>query len=70
MAHVERAASLMDSDPVIFDHLGDAYLKHHEPEKAREYWLRALDLDPTLTTVKQKLEKMAPREATADAVQP
>ncbi len=70
IAHLERAANLLGSDPVIFDHLGDAYLKHHEPEKAREYWLRALDLDPTLTTVKRKLEQMAPHEATAGTVHP
>jgi tetratricopeptide (TPR) repeat protein len=61
--YLERAAQLLDTDPVIFDHLGDAYVKRHELEKARHNWQRALELDPSLTTVQEKLEQITPKDA-------
>jgi tetratricopeptide (TPR) repeat protein len=42
---LERAVSLLPDDAVIHEHLGEAYLE--EPSRARESWLRSLELDPT-----------------------
>ncbi len=54
LVHLEKAVTL-DSDPVIFDHLGDAYQAVGESEKARTWWQKALDLDPDNDQIKQKL---------------
>lgn len=42
VGELEKAAA-READPVIFDHLGDAYLKAGEPQKAREAWQRAVE---------------------------
>jgi len=54
---LERASGLID-DPVIFDHLGDAYMKLNDPQKARISWEKSLKLDPNQEKVKDKLEKV------------
>lgn len=54
---LERAASLLQ-DPVIYDHLGEAFLKTNEVEKAKINWQKSLKLDPKQDKVKQKLEKI------------
>lgn len=51
-------AILMMEDPIIFDHLGDAYLKIKDPEKAKLNWQQSLTLDPNQESVKKKLEKL------------
>jgi len=56
IVHLERARTLLE-DPVIYDHLGDAYLKLQDPVKAREHWEKSLELDPDNEQVKSKLEK-------------
>jgi len=45
----------LDSDPVIYDHLGDVYQANGDTRKAREWWQKALDQQPTNETIKQKL---------------
>ena len=57
---LERAISLLE-DPVIFDHLGDAYFKVEDIEKARQNWEKSLALDPDQEEVKKKIEKLKPR---------
>jgi tetratricopeptide (TPR) repeat protein len=54
---LERAANLLD-DPVIFEHLGDAYFKKGEFIKARESWQKSLGIDPKQTNIKEKIEKL------------
>jgi Flp pilus assembly protein TadD len=54
---LEKASSLMD-DPVIFEHLGDAYLKLEDNQKAKLNWEKSLQLDPGQEKVKEKLEKL------------
>jgi len=39
---LEKAAA-SEADPVILDHLGDAYQSIHKPEKARDAWRRAVE---------------------------
>ena len=54
LIHLKRAAEL-DSDPVMFDHLGDAYSANGDRDKARVWWQNALDLDPDNEAIKEKL---------------
>ncbi|MCP4684133.1 MAG: tetratricopeptide repeat protein [bacterium] len=50
-----EAAAKLDNDPVIFDHLGDAYLATGKPEEAKVWWRKALEQQPDNTTIKEKL---------------
>lgn len=54
---LERATSLLE-DAVIYDHLGDAYLKINDRENARLNWQKSRQLDPKQEKVKEKLEKV------------
>ncbi|MEW6101973.1 MAG: tetratricopeptide repeat protein [Candidatus Omnitrophota bacterium] len=53
---LERAVSLIQ-DPVVYDHLGDAYLKINDPEKAKINWEKSLALDAEQPKVRKKLEE-------------
>lgn len=57
LKELERAGSLMD-DPVIFDHLGQVYLKMDDKEKAKLNWQKSLQMDPRQDVLKKKLEKL------------
>ncbi|MCX5704597.1 MAG: tetratricopeptide repeat protein [Candidatus Omnitrophica bacterium] len=57
LTELSRAAALID-DPVIFDHLGDTYLKLNLPQKARQSFESSLKLDPNQDLVKRKIEKI------------
>ena len=57
--HLERAVALLPYDPVINDHLGDAYWKVRRRLEARFQWERAKNHsedDELLETVSHKLE--------------
>ncbi len=51
------AAAELDSDPVIYDHLGDAYRAVGELDKAREWWQKALDQQPGNEAIRGKLDR-------------
>lgn len=51
---LQKAVSI-ETDPVIFDHLGDAYNATGDVENARLWWQKALDLQPENEQIKQKL---------------
>jgi Flp pilus assembly protein TadD len=55
---LKKAAELTPDDPVIAEHLGDAYKETGSVEKAREQYERALQIDPERTEVKEKLESL------------
>ena len=57
LSHLERAASLL-SDPVIYDHLGDVFLKLGNADSAKLNWEKSLKLDPRSDKVKTKLLKL------------
>jgi len=41
---LEQAIQFL-SDPVIYEHLGDAYLKQENTLKAKENWQKSLEID-------------------------
>lgn len=63
---LERAAAILD-DPVIFDHLGDAYYKMKDFEKALQGWAKSLELDPKQENVKKKIEGLPAGAKAPDA---
>ena len=54
LVHLKKAVAL-DSDPVIFDHLGDVYRAVGNLKEARAWWQKALEMDPDNDEVRQKL---------------
>lgn len=46
LIEIKKAAALVGDDPVIYEHLGEIYLKQERLAEAREAWLRSLELDP------------------------
>ncbi len=55
---LEKAAELRPEDPVINDHLGDAYWQVGRRHEARFQWRRALSYDPEkeeIPIIKDKL---------------
>lgn len=54
LGHLERAASFL-SDPVIYDHLGDTFLKLGNLDNAKLNWEKSLKLDSGNDKVKAKL---------------
>lgn len=59
VVHLENAASLLAVDPIINDHLGDAYWAVGRQTEAHFQWNRALSFDPTTrdaTRIRRKLE--------------
>lgn len=57
LKELEKASALIE-DPVVYDHLGDVYLKLNDPAKAKLNWEKSLKLDPLQEEVKKKLEKL------------
>jgi cytochrome c-type biogenesis protein CcmH/NrfG len=61
MTELQRAVSLAKEDPVILDHLADAYIKNGRTDDAVATWERALKADKPDTepavfeSVKKKL---------------
>jgi len=54
LSHLEKAASLL-SDPVIYEHLGDVFMKLGNRDNARLNWEKSLKLDSAQERVKEKL---------------
>jgi tetratricopeptide (TPR) repeat protein len=52
-----KMAVELDSDPVIYDHLGDALQATGKTKQAREWWQKALEQLPNNETIKQKLQR-------------
>ena len=46
LREIQRAAELVEDDPVIFEHLGEIYLIQEHRDAAKAAWIRALQLDP------------------------
>jgi tetratricopeptide (TPR) repeat protein len=57
---LERAADLTGGDPVVREHLGDAFRQLKQPESAREQYRMCLERDPGNGRVKAKLAGIHP----------
>jgi tetratricopeptide (TPR) repeat protein len=57
LTDLQRAAKNMThDDPVVLEHIGDAYLKLQRVPEALEAWQKALTFDPQNKTLVQKIE--------------
>lgn len=54
LIEIKKAAALVGDDPVIYEHLGEIYLKQGLSTEAREAWLRSLELDPNNTKLMER----------------
>jgi predicted negative regulator of RcsB-dependent stress response len=50
--------SLAKEDPVLYEHLGDAYLKNNLANEAIEAWEKSLEVDPNAPTAPQVRNKI------------
>lgn len=57
LSYLERASSSL-SDPIIYDHLGDVFLKLGNSDSAKLNWEKSLKLDSRSNKVKEKLLKL------------
>ncbi len=65
-AYIQRALYNMESDDALLrDHLGDVYLLQGNVDRAMSEWRRALRLDPSLDTVREKIERHTKDDSTA-----
>jgi tetratricopeptide (TPR) repeat protein len=56
LSHALKAAELTEEpDATVFDHIGDIYAALKQLDKAREYWRKALALEPS-DAIRKKLE--------------
>jgi tetratricopeptide (TPR) repeat protein len=53
----EDAYRLQPSDVIIVEHLGDAWIKNGNAEKAIDYWKRAKELGAVNKNLPKKIEK-------------
>ena len=54
LIELKRAVSLVGDDPVIYEHLGEIYLKQQNVSDAKEAWLHSLELDPSNEKLSQR----------------
>jgi len=60
LEQLKTANGLMEDDPTIWEHLGDAYQKLGNPDAAQENWKKALDLAPNEKLLKRLENKISP----------
>jgi len=72
LEQLAKAAELLPEDPTILDHLGDAFDKLGQKDKALPRWERSFILDPQNEDVARKLKQagvdLAPLRAEAEAL--
>ncbi len=57
-----KAAEKANDDPVIWEHIGDTYVKLNESSKARDAYLKSLNLDQKAKNVDEKMRKLGTGE--------
>jgi tetratricopeptide (TPR) repeat protein len=57
LAQIKRAVALVGDDPVIYEHLGDIYMRQERTADAREAWLHSLELDPSNEKLLQRFRE-------------
>lgn len=66
LAEIKRAAALVGDDPVIYEHLGEIYLKQHQMSEAREALLHSLELDPSNAKLMERFREAGLGEPTTE----
>ncbi len=54
---IKKAVDVGNASAVLNEHLGDVYSRLDEKDKAIDYWRKALELDPTNQTVRDKIQR-------------
>jgi len=57
LTEIKRAVALVGDDPVIYEHLGEIYMKQERMTDAREAWLHSLELDPSNEKLLQRFRE-------------
>ena len=57
LTEIKRAVALVGDDPVIYEHLGEIYMKQQKLADAREAWLHSLELDPSNEKLLQRFRE-------------
>jgi Flp pilus assembly protein TadD len=57
LAVMKEAVAKVDEDPVMCEHYGDIYLKLFDKDKARQQWLKSLELDPKNKKLREKFKE-------------
>ena len=47
LTEIKKAVAMVGDDPVIYEHLGEIYLKQQKVADAREAWIHSLEIDPS-----------------------
>ena len=55
---MQNAIAKVPEDPIMREHYGDIYLKLSDGVKAREQWLKSLELDPDNKELRAKFKDM------------
>ena len=54
LQEIQKAVTLVGDDPVIYEHLGEIYLRQKKMTDAREAWMHSLELDPSNEKLAQR----------------
>lgn len=57
LAQLKKASEQIHDDPVIWEHIGDTYLKMGDPSAAIKHWKKAVDLSPEDTQLIERIEQ-------------
>lgn len=57
LVEIKKAVTLVGDDPVIYEHLGDIYLKQQKSADAYDAWLHSLELDPSNDKLLQRFRE-------------
>jgi tetratricopeptide (TPR) repeat protein len=66
LAEIKRAVSLVGDDPVIYEHLGEIYLKQQQVSEAREALVHSLELDPSNNKLMQRFRELGLGDPTTE----
>lgn len=70
LMEIKKAVALVGDDPVIYEHLGEIYLKQQKVSDARDAWLHSLEIDPSNDKLLQRFrEQGLANSANEDRIQ-
>ena len=58
LTEIKRAVILVGDDPVVYEHLGEIYLKQQQIAEGREALLHSLELDPSNAKLMQRFREL------------